>query len=53
MIQPKLIEEFEKRDKEAIYTRRSIRKYEEKPILQNILEQIIDAGRVAPSARKP
>lgn len=51
LIQPKLIEEFEKRNKEAIYTRRSIRKYEDKPIPKNILEQIIDAGRVAPSAK--
>ena len=36
---------------EAIYTRRSIRKYEKEIIPQNILEQIIDAGRVAPSAK--
>lgn len=34
-----------------IYTRRSIRKYEEKPISKDVLEQIIDAGRVAPSAK--
>ncbi len=37
--------------KDAIYTRRSIRKYEEKAVPRNILEQIIDAGRVAPSAK--
>lgn len=56
LIQPKLIEEYErrklqKRNNEAIYTRRSIRKYEEKPISKNVLEQIINAGRVAPSAK--
>lgn len=56
LIQPKLIEEYERRamsvrKNEAIYTRRSIRKYEEKPISNNILKQIIDAGRVAPSAK--
>lgn len=34
-----------------IYTRRSIRKYEDKPISRELLEQIIDAGRVAPSAK--
>lgn len=34
-----------------IYTRRSIRKYEDKPISREIIEQIIDAGRVAPSAK--
>lgn len=34
-----------------IYTRCSIRKYEEKPISKDVLEQIIDAGRVAPSAK--
>ena len=56
LIQPRLIEEFERRkmqehNNEAIYTRRSIRKYEEKPISKDVLEQIIDAGRVAPSAK--
>lgn len=56
LIQPRLIEEFERRkmqehNNEAIYTRRSIRKYEEKPIPKDVLEQIIDAGRVAPSAK--
>lgn len=34
-----------------IYTHRSIRKYEENPISKDVLEQIIDAGRVAPSAK--
>lgn len=34
-----------------IYTRRSIRKFEDKPISREIIEQIIDAGRVAPSAK--
>lgn len=56
LIQPKLIEEYLRRKlseqkNEAIYSRRSIRQYEEKPIPGNILEQIIDAGRVAPSAK--
>lgn len=37
--------------KEAIYNRRSIRKYKEDPISRFIIEQIIDAGRVAPSAK--
>lgn len=36
---------------EAIYTRRSIRKYKEDPIPHSIIEQIIDAGRAAPSAK--
>lgn len=36
---------------EAIYNRRSIRKYKEEPIACFIIEQIIDAGRVAPSAK--
>ena len=36
---------------EAIYTRRSIRNYTDETISQNIIEQIIDAGRVAPSAK--
>ncbi len=37
--------------KDAIYNRRSIRKYMEEPIPHFIIEQIIDAGRVAPSAK--
>lgn len=35
----------------SIYSRRSIRRFSQKPIEQKILEQIIDAGRVAPSAK--
>lgn len=37
--------------KDSIYTRRSIRKYTKEPISKFIIEQIIDAGRVAPSAK--
>lgn len=33
------------------YSRRSIRKYTSEPISRSIIEKIIDAGRVAPSAK--
>ncbi len=36
---------------EAIYNRRSIRKYKNEPINKELLEKAIDAGRWAPSAR--
>ena len=36
---------------EGIYSRRSIRKYTNEPISCSIIEKIIDAGRVAPSAK--
>lgn len=36
---------------DAMYNRRSIRKYMKKPVEQSVIEQIIDAGRVAPSAK--
>lgn len=36
---------------EAIYTRRSVRKYTDEPVSRTIIEQITDAGRVAPSAK--
>lgn len=36
---------------EAIYKRRSIRKYKNEPIKKELLEKAIDAGRWAPSAR--
>ena len=36
---------------EEIYSRRSIRKYTNEPISCSIIEKIIDAGRVAPSAK--
>lgn len=36
---------------EAIYSRRSIRKYTDEPVSRSIVEKIIDAGRVAPSAK--
>lgn len=36
---------------EAIYNRRSIRKFSAEPIPHAIIEQIIDAGRAAPSAK--
>ncbi len=36
---------------EAIYDRRSIRRYKDKPVSKEIIEQIIDAGRQAPSSK--
>lgn len=36
---------------EIIKTRRSIREYKDKPILKEVLENIVDAGRFAPTAR--
>lgn len=36
---------------EAIYDRRSIRKYKDTPVPRQMLEQIIDTGRQAPSAK--
>lgn len=36
---------------EVIYSRRSIRKYTNEPVSNSIIEKIIDAGRVAPSAK--
>lgn len=36
---------------EEIYSRCSIRKYTSEPISRSIIEKIIDAGRVAPSAK--
>lgn len=35
----------------AIYTRRSIRKYTDKPVSKEMIEQIIEAGALAPSAK--
>ena len=35
----------------AIYDRRSIRKYKDKPVDKQLITDIIDAGRVAPSAK--
>lgn len=36
---------------DAIYSRRSIRNYTNEPVSRSIIEKIIDAGRVAPSAK--
>jgi len=36
---------------EVIYRRRSVRKYEKKPIPEEILKAILDAGRLAPTAK--
>ncbi|MFZ2604012.1 MAG: nitroreductase family protein, partial [Candidatus Omnitrophota bacterium] len=36
---------------EIIKARRSIREYKDKPILKEVLENIVDAGRFAPTAR--
>lgn len=35
----------------SIYTRRSIRKFQDKAVSAELLNQILDAGRVAPSAK--
>lgn len=35
----------------SIYNRRSIRKYSDKPVPKELIEQIIDAGRISPSAK--
>lgn len=35
---------------ETIYERRAVRKYKDKPVAINLIEQVIDAGRMAPSA---
>lgn len=37
--------------KHAIYNRRSIRKYLNKPVSKELIAEMIDAGRVAPSAK--
>lgn len=37
--------------KDSIYSRRSIRKFQDKPVPREIIEQIADAGRTAPSAK--
>ncbi len=34
----------------TIYNRRAVRKYKDKPVGRKIIEQILDAGRMAPSA---
>lgn len=34
----------------TIYERRAVRKYKNKPVAKEIIEQIMDAGRMAPSA---
>lgn len=34
----------------TIYERRAIRKYKDRPVEQNLVEQLLDAGRMAPSA---
>lgn len=36
---------------EAIKARRSVREYEDKPMHKNLIERIVDCGRVAPTAR--
>ena len=36
---------------EVIYRRRSVRKYEKKPIPEEILKAILEAGRLAPTAK--
>jgi nitroreductase len=36
---------------EAILTRRSIRKYRDKPVSRELLETIVDCGRLAPSSK--
>ncbi len=36
---------------EIFYRRRSIRKYKDRPVEKALLEKVVDAGRVAPTAR--
>jgi len=36
---------------EAIMSRRSIRSYEDKPVPEDVLRRVLEAGRAAPSAR--
>ena len=36
---------------ELIFTRRSIRKYQDKPLDRDLLNAVLEAGRLAPSAR--
>ncbi len=36
---------------EAIHTRRSIRKYEDRPVPEDLLQKVLAAGMTAPSAR--
>ena len=36
---------------EAIRARRSIRKYQDRPVEEEKLQQVLEAGRLAPSAR--
>lgn len=45
------MDEDAKRLLEIIYNRRSVRKYQRKPILNDVLSAILEAGRQAPSAR--
>jgi len=41
----------EKKDlTEIIYTRRAVRKFKDLPVAQKMIDQVIDAGRMAPSA---
>jgi nitroreductase len=35
---------------ESIYERRAVRKYKNKPVAKRIIEQLLEAGRMAPSA---
>jgi nitroreductase len=35
---------------EALYTRRSVRRYEDRPVPRDILEKLLDAAEAAPSA---
>ena len=39
------------RVKEAIHSRKSIRKYKNEPITQEIVDELLDAARLAPSAK--
>lgn len=35
---------------DVIYARRSVRKYEDRPVERKLIEQVLDVGRMAPSA---
>ena len=34
----------------TIYERRAVRKYKDRPVEKHLVEQLLDAGRMAPSA---
>ena len=51
-MKPEVISEAVKNSEtlKTIYERRAVRKYKDKPVDKEIIEQILDAGRIVPSA---